>query len=284
MYIYITCRPDIRYAINTLSKFSAEPSAFHYKLLRGVAKYLQSTTTWGIRFNRPSSLNLDKLQDLVPYPKLVNFKDDFPVDVNRPVLQFFTDAAFGNDRTQRRSTTDIVFTYCGGAIICCSQTQTLTAGSSTEAKFNVAVTAATLTCYLRCVLKQLGKEQNAPTDIYIDNLSALKILNANCSPIERTRHMDLRFVSIQDQREAGDIIMKHIPGILNTSDNMTKPLSWVLHARHCRCIMGHYGQITCCKYYYSILGCVVFYIPRYFPVILPSCKLIALVAQFIYLL
>ena len=40
MYVYITCRPDIGYAITTLSKFSSEPPAFHYKLLRGVAKYL----------------------------------------------------------------------------------------------------------------------------------------------------------------------------------------------------------------------------------------------------
>ena len=39
MYVYITCRPDIGYAITTLSKFSSKPSAFHYKLLRGVAKH-----------------------------------------------------------------------------------------------------------------------------------------------------------------------------------------------------------------------------------------------------
>ena len=99
MYVYITCRPDIGYAITTLSKFSSEPSAFHYKLLRGVAKYLRSTITWGICFNRPSSLNLDKLQDSVPYPELEHSKNEFPVDVNRPVHQVFTDAAFGNDLT-----------------------------------------------------------------------------------------------------------------------------------------------------------------------------------------
>ena len=173
MYVYITCRPDIGYIITTLSKFSSEPFAFHYKLLRGVAKYLWSTITWGIRFNRPSPLNLDILQDSVSYPELENSKDEFPVDVNRPVLQVFTDAAFGNDLTRQQSTTGIVFTYCGGAIIYRSKTQTLTAGSSTEAEFIAAVTAAKITCYLRYVLKKLGEEQTEPTDIYIDNLSAL---------------------------------------------------------------------------------------------------------------
>jgi hypothetical protein len=38
MYVYITCRPDIGYAITSLSKFPSVPSPFHYKLLKGVAK------------------------------------------------------------------------------------------------------------------------------------------------------------------------------------------------------------------------------------------------------
>ena len=49
MYAYITCQPDIGYAVTTLSKFSTSPSAYHYKLLKGVAKYLRSTILWGIR-------------------------------------------------------------------------------------------------------------------------------------------------------------------------------------------------------------------------------------------
>ena len=40
LYVYIICCPDIDYSIITLFKFSSEPSAFHYKILRGVAKYL----------------------------------------------------------------------------------------------------------------------------------------------------------------------------------------------------------------------------------------------------
>ena len=47
MYAYITCRPDIGYAVTTLSKFSCAPLAYHYRLLKGVAKYLRSTIHWG---------------------------------------------------------------------------------------------------------------------------------------------------------------------------------------------------------------------------------------------
>ena len=50
MYAYITCRPDIGYSVTTLSKFSCAPAEYHYKLLRMIAKYLQMTAHWDIRF------------------------------------------------------------------------------------------------------------------------------------------------------------------------------------------------------------------------------------------
>ena len=137
-------------------------------------------------------------------------------------------------------TTGLVFTFCGGAIVYKSKTQSLTAGSSTKAKFIAAHIAAKIAKYLRMVLKQLGYEQKSPTPIHIDDMYALQIINNNTSPTERTCHLDIRYFAIQDWREEGDIIMKHIPGILNPSDDLTKPLGYVLHARHCRQIMGHY--------------------------------------------
>jgi hypothetical protein len=36
--------------------------------------------------------------------------------------------------------------------------------------------------------------------------------------------MDLRFFAIQDWRESGDVVMSHIAGILNPSDDLTKLL------------------------------------------------------------
>ena len=35
--------------------------------------------------------------------------------------------------------------------------------------------------------------------------------------------------------------MEHIPGIINSADDLTKPTGWVLHERHARRTMGHYG-------------------------------------------
>ena len=54
MYCYVTCRPDIGYAITTLSKFSSAPAQIHFTLLKGVAKYLRATQSWGIYYKRKS--------------------------------------------------------------------------------------------------------------------------------------------------------------------------------------------------------------------------------------
>ena len=133
------------------------------------------------------------------------------------------------------------FTYCGGAIVYQSKTQSITAGSSCESEFIAAYSACKVAQYLWHILKQLEFEQKEPTPVYIDNLSALKIINNNTSPTERTRHMDIRFFALQDWKEDEDIIMVHIKGTLNSSDDLTKNLGWVLHSRHCRCHMGHFG-------------------------------------------
>jgi len=71
-------------------------------------------------------------------------------------------------------------------------------------------------------------------------MSALQIINNNTSPTEHTQPLDIQYFATQDWREEGDIIMKHIPGILNPSNDLTKPLGYVLHACHCQKIMGHY--------------------------------------------
>ena len=86
----------------------------------------------------------------------------------------------------------------GGAIIYISKIQSITASSSTEAEFIAAHTAAKLAWYLQMLLKQLRYEQIAPTPIYIDNLSALQMINTNSSPTDFTCHIDIRYSAIQD--------------------------------------------------------------------------------------
>ena len=64
------------------------------------------------------SLNLPHLIQL----KIKNEFDEH-CDIHQPILFGFVDAAHANFLTKRRSTTGIVFTFCGGAIVYKSKTQ-----------------------------------------------------------------------------------------------------------------------------------------------------------------
>ena len=101
------------------------------------------------------------------------------------------------------------------------------------------MTAAKDARYIRSVIiSELGFPQERPTPIYEDNKSAITIVNS-CKPTERSRHIDIRFFAIQDLKARGVIELFHIPGAINPADDPTKPLGFVLHARHARYIMGH---------------------------------------------
>ena len=238
MFCYNSCRPVIGYSITALSQFSAHPNDVHFQMLKGLAKYLRKTITWGIEYKKTKpQKDLPKIEyDYAVFPSEL---PTFPVDITQPKLIGFVDAAHGNNLRKRRSTTGYVFTYCGGAIIYRSSTQELTTFSSTEAEFVAAVSAAKTARYIRMILEELFLPELLPTPIYEDNKSAIKIINNNI-PTPHTRHLELQFFAIQDWVDDGTIIMKHIKGILNPSDAMTKPLGWVLHSRHVRRFMGHF--------------------------------------------
>ena len=163
----------------------------------------------------------------------------FPTTGKEARLIAFFDAAHGNDLRNRRSTTGYAFVLSGGVISYRCKTQSITATSSAEAEFLAAVLTAKQAKCLRSILKELGFEQSGPTTLYCDNQSAINMVNARV-PTERSRHIDMQHFAIQDWKEAGDIIMSFIPGIINPSDDLTKPLGWILHARHARRVMGHY--------------------------------------------
>ena len=181
---------------------------------------------------KPATLKSDVIPDEILPP--------FPVDINQPKLMAFVDAAYANDQCKRRSTAGFVFTYCGGAIVYRSKTQSFTPISSTEAEFLAAVSCAKIALYLRSILFELGFPCKGPTRIYGDNASTIDIVNSTIST-ERSRHIYIQYFTIQDWKEWGCNELIHIPGKLNPSDNLTKPLGWVLHSRHCRCFMGHYS-------------------------------------------
>jgi hypothetical protein len=198
-----------------------------------------SSKDWGLVYWRPAPRS-----DLpsVPFPLVVPDPDlpPFPRESDPFRLVGFFDASHATDLTTRRSVTGIVFCLAGGAIAFKSKLQSTVTTSSTEAEFLSGVQTAKMALYLRSILSELGHVQGEATTLHCDNKSAIEMVNNN-RPTERSRHIDIAHFAIQEWRARGDIVLLHIPGVINCSDAGTKPLPWTLHHRHVRRSMGHYG-------------------------------------------
>ena len=79
--------------------------------------------------------------------------------------------------------------------------------------------------YLRAVMYGLGFGQYEPTPIFEDNAAAILMINSQI-PTERARHIDIQHFAIQDWAKNQEIQMRHIPGVINPPDNLSKPLGW----------------------------------------------------------
>jgi hypothetical protein len=237
-YAYVICRLDIGFAVTFLARFALAPHHDHYIALKNVVRYLRRTIDWGLMYWRPSPV--DSLPT-VPFsqPPLDPLLPPFPVcPLNQ--LVGFVDASYAADPKTRRSITGIIFCYGGAAIAYKSKLQTTVATSSTESEFYAAVHAAKIAKYLRSVLDELGFPCAGPTPLYEDNQAAIAMVNES-RPTPRVRHLDIQHFAIQEWRARGIIQLFHIPGVINSADQQTKPLSFTLHSRHARRSMGHYG-------------------------------------------
>jgi Reverse transcriptase (RNA-dependent DNA polymerase) len=240
IYAYVTCRLDIGYAITKLAQYSGAPADIHYTALKRLCGYLRRTKHWGILYWRPQPVLSLPIGSDAPYVDTNADLPSFPCPADRFQLTGYVDAAHANDVSTRRSVTGIVFTLCGGAISYRSKLQPTVSTSSTEAEFIAAVSAAKTALYLRSVLHELGVTQHGPTILYEDNQATILMVNAS-RPTARSRHIAIQHFAIQEWKDHGHILLEHIPGIINPADALTKALGWILHQRHVRRAMGHYG-------------------------------------------
>ena len=57
IYVMVTCRPDISFAVIKLSQYSANPAEIHYETAHQLMKYLALTKTRGITYWQQSLLH-----------------------------------------------------------------------------------------------------------------------------------------------------------------------------------------------------------------------------------
>ena len=106
LYLMLSTRPDIAFAVNQISQFCESPTQQHWNAVKKILSYLQGTKHFGLRYG-PS--------------------------VSTPIG--YSDADFAGSVDTRRSTSGFVFLLNGGPIAWSSRRQQCVSLSTTEAEY-----------------------------------------------------------------------------------------------------------------------------------------------------
>ena len=205
-YLAICTRPDISYAVGCLARYSGDPGPMHWTAVKHVMRYLKGTMDLKLTYS--------------------------PSNIDRS-FQTWTDADHGGNPDNGKSTSGYMLKIGTGVVSWSSKLQNIVALSTTEAEFVAATSAGTEVVWTRNFLRELGLEVDGPSDIYIDNQSALSVAK-NPEHHGRMKHLDLRFFWLRDAVSQKVISISYIPTGDMTADLLTKALSRQLVEKHRR--------------------------------------------------
>ncbi|KAK0579794.1 hypothetical protein LWI29_031544 [Acer saccharum] len=167
---YLTCtRPDILYGVGLVSRYMETPDQSHLNAAKRILRYIKGTINDGILYT--------KCEDC----RLIGYSD----------------SDWGRDLDERKSTTGFTFFMGDTAFTWSSKKQAIVTLSSCEAEYVAACSAVCHGIWIRNVLQYLGFPQVNPTEIYIDNRSAIALAK---NPVfhERSKHIDTRYHFIRE--------------------------------------------------------------------------------------
>jgi hypothetical protein len=168
MYL-VNTRPDICFAVNTLSELMVEPRRVHWVATKHVLRYLCGTVDYGLDYQRGDGVR----------------------------LVGYTDSDWAGCVSDRKSTSGCCFGLGSAFVSWFSQKQKSAALISSEAENMAASQASCEALWLHKMLVGLFGVQLRPTAIYCDNQSCIK-LSENPVFHDRSNHIEIRYHFICD--------------------------------------------------------------------------------------
>jgi transposase InsO family protein len=206
MFAAICTRPDIAYAVSTLSQFASDPSTDHEQAVKRVLRYLQGTSDLGLRYQGAGDRH------------------------KPPELHGYCDSDWGSHPDDRRSITGYAFLVAGGAVSWQSKRQKSVATSSVEAEYMAARAAVQEAIWWRSILRDLGHSVDLPTQLLSDSQGSIAIANGSDQKT-RTKHIDIQYHFTRECVENGQVSLRYIPSADMAADTLTKPLPAPTHQR-----------------------------------------------------
>ena len=196
LYIYRGTRPDLAYAVSTISKFNNNYDETHWSAVKRVIKYLKGT------------------RDI----KLIFLKQ------TKPDLEGYSDASWATDPEDARSVTGYIFLMQGGAISWNCKRQSTVATSSTEAEYQALAAATQELIWLRGLTIELVMQESTPHVIHCDNKGAIDLAtNTHFSP--RTKHVKVKHHFIKEKIDQKEIQVLFTSSETMLAEALTKPVS-----------------------------------------------------------
>ena len=196
LYLSLATRPDITFAVSNVAKFCAKPSKQHWTALKRIFHYLKGTQHYGLLYKKGNSNNYSG----------------------------FSDADWGGDLDDRKSTSGYVFQIGETAISWRSKKQTCVASSTAEAEYVALSSTAQESWWLQQLLADLTKEPTKSMVIYEDNQSTI-IMAKDPQFHGRSKHIDIKYHFIREQVTNRSLELKYCKSANIVADIMTKSLT-----------------------------------------------------------
>ncbi|KAM2778784.1 hypothetical protein COP1_014123 [Malus domestica] len=193
---YLTyTRPDILYVVGLVSRYMENPTTTHLKTAKRILRYLKGTVNFGLFYSSSD-----------------NYK-----------LAGYSDSDWAGDSGDRKNTTGFVFFMGDTAFTWMSKKQPIVTLSTCEAEYVAATACVCHAIWLRNLLKELSMPQEEPTEIYVDNKSAIALAK---NPVfhDRSKHIDTRYHYIRECIARKDVQVEYVKSQDQIADIFTKPL------------------------------------------------------------
>ncbi|KAK1601100.1 hypothetical protein QYE76_018952 [Lolium multiflorum] len=161
------------------------------------------------------------------------------------VVTSYTDASWNTDPDDSKSQSGYMFILNGAAVSWASSKQCTVAKSSTESEYIAASEASSEAVWMKRFIVELGVVPSAldPLVIYCDNMGAIANAQEPRSH-KRLKHIKLRYHSIREYIEDGEVKICKVHTDLNVADPLTKALPRAKHDQH-QNAMGVRNSATC---------------------------------------
>ena len=210
MYLMVTTRPDIAYAVSQLARYMSCHGPQHHEAAKRVLRYLKGTMTLGLTYGTSKDLT----------------------------LQGFSDSDWGGNTETRRSTTGYAFMLAGGAVSWASKTQKTVALSSTEAEYMALTETAKEAIHLRQTCEFFGFSATDPILLHEDNMGA-KAMAENVITTSASKHINIRHHFIREKVADGDVMLVYVRTERQLADALTKALHKVTFLRLRGALLGY---------------------------------------------